>query len=230
VSADDITVTKAQPPVATTKASTSTPAACSSLWDFVGTSCLLYWYGITIYGVVDMGVTWQSHAAPFNPTSIVGEDYLIQTDWIRYFNRRYPSTTDSNFDDGFERIPARAFAPTLSRISSVFGSTATSMTGVRPGCLLNMARRRGPLAHRLRLVLQDEPSRRDHSQRPPGRFAPPRGKQRGTRRRFPSLTSRVWKRWTTSAAKHRHDILERGHRHHGAKDFGGTWPAPSRRL
>jgi hypothetical protein len=78
VSADDITVTKAQPPVAATKASTSTSAVCSSLWDFVSTSCHLSWYGISIYGVVDMGVTWQSHAAPFNPISAAGEDYLIQ--------------------------------------------------------------------------------------------------------------------------------------------------------
>ena len=51
-------VTKAPPPTAVTA-----PAECTSLWDFLVTSCPLSWYGITIYGTVDAGVTWQSHAA-----------------------------------------------------------------------------------------------------------------------------------------------------------------------
>jgi hypothetical protein len=54
-------VTKAPPPAAVTA-----PAACGSLWDFIVTSCPLSWYGITIYGTVDTGVTWQSHGTPFN--------------------------------------------------------------------------------------------------------------------------------------------------------------------
>ena len=65
-------VTKAPPPAAVTA-----PAACSSLWDFIVTSCPLSWYGITIYGTVDTGVTWQSHGTPFNRTASVGEEYLI---------------------------------------------------------------------------------------------------------------------------------------------------------
>jgi predicted porin len=75
-SADDIMVTKAAPAV-TTKA-LSQPATCSSLEDFVATACPLTWNGITVYGTIDGGVTWLSHGAPFNGTSGVGADYIIQ--------------------------------------------------------------------------------------------------------------------------------------------------------
>src|SRR5260370_1335804 len=75
-SADDIMVTKTAP-AATAKAP-SQPATCTSLEDFVVTSCPLTWNGITVYGTIDGGVTWRSHGAPFNGTSAVGVDYLIQ--------------------------------------------------------------------------------------------------------------------------------------------------------
>lgn len=65
-------VTKAPPPAAVTA-----PVACSSLWDFFVTSCPLSWYGITIYGTVDTGVTWQSHGTPFNGSLPAGVNYLI---------------------------------------------------------------------------------------------------------------------------------------------------------
>jgi hypothetical protein len=74
VSPAGVMVTKAPPPTAT---AATDPAACGSLWDFVATSCPLSWYGITVYGTVDMGVTWQSHGALFNGTSAVGQEYLI---------------------------------------------------------------------------------------------------------------------------------------------------------
>src|ERR1700692_3966949 len=77
-SADDIMVTKAAP-AATTKA----PATCSTLEDFVVTSCPLTGNGITVYGTIDGGVTWLSHGAPFNGTSAVGAAYLVQ----KYSNR-----------------------------------------------------------------------------------------------------------------------------------------------
>ncbi|SEF10711.1 Outer membrane protein (porin) [Rhizobiales bacterium GAS191] len=80
-SADDIMATKAAPAV-TTKAPPQ-PATCGSLEDFVVTTCPLTWNGITVYGTIDAGVTWRSHGAPFNGTSAVGEDYLIQ----KYSNR-----------------------------------------------------------------------------------------------------------------------------------------------
>src|SRR6266852_1748638 len=72
VSSGDIMVTKAPPPAAATA-----PAACGSPWEFIVTSCPLSWYGITVYGVVDAGVTWQSHGTPFNRTYVAGEEYLI---------------------------------------------------------------------------------------------------------------------------------------------------------
>jgi predicted porin len=80
-SADDLMVTKAAP-AATTKV-LSQSATCSSFEDFVVTSCPLTWNGITLYGTIDGGVTWMSHGAPFNGTSAVGADYIIQ----RYNNR-----------------------------------------------------------------------------------------------------------------------------------------------
>jgi predicted porin len=58
-------------------AATPTPAACASAWDFFATNCPLSWYGITLYGTVDTGVTWQSHGTPFNGTSASGQEYLI---------------------------------------------------------------------------------------------------------------------------------------------------------
>src|ERR1700694_4979243 len=79
--ADDIMPTKAAP--TTTAKGLSQPATCTSLEDFVVTSCLLTWNGITVYGTIDGGVTWRSHGAPFNGTSPPGVDYLIQ----KYSNR-----------------------------------------------------------------------------------------------------------------------------------------------
>src|SRR3979490_1266184 len=80
-SAADDMVTKAAP-AASTKAP-SLPATCTTLEDFVVTSCPLTWNGITVYGTIDGGVTGRSHGAPFNGTSPPGVDYLIQ----KYSNR-----------------------------------------------------------------------------------------------------------------------------------------------
>jgi predicted porin len=74
--ADDTMVKKAAPAVTTN--APSQPATCGSLEDFVVTNCPLTWNGITVYGTIDGGVTWRSHGAPFNGTSAVGTDYLIQ--------------------------------------------------------------------------------------------------------------------------------------------------------
>jgi predicted porin len=69
--ADETMVTKAAP------AAPQAPAACTSLWDFVSTSCPLSWYGITVYGTIDAGVTWLSHGAPLSDKSTFGQLYLI---------------------------------------------------------------------------------------------------------------------------------------------------------
>jgi len=44
----------------------------------ISTDCQLTWQGITVYGIVDTGVGWQSHGAAFDPKSAVGSSYLIQ--------------------------------------------------------------------------------------------------------------------------------------------------------
>ena len=72
---DDTAVTKLAPAVNTEAA--MQPATCSNLQEFVTTGCPLTWNGITIYGTIDAGVTWQSHGSPFNGTAAVGEQYLI---------------------------------------------------------------------------------------------------------------------------------------------------------
>src|SRR6266478_1633667 len=59
-------------------AAASTPKACTDPWSFIATDCVLSWYGITVYGTVDIGVGWQTHGAPFDPRSAVGASYLIQ--------------------------------------------------------------------------------------------------------------------------------------------------------
>jgi predicted porin len=62
---------------------TPPPPMCGSLADFLITDCPLTWNGITLYGAIDAGVTWESHGAPFNRSSAVGQAYLIQ----KYSNR-----------------------------------------------------------------------------------------------------------------------------------------------
>jgi predicted porin len=74
-SAEDFMTTKAAPAV-TTKAPPQ-PPTCGSFEDFVVTNCPLTWNGITVYGTIDAGATWQSHGTPFNGTAAVGQEYLI---------------------------------------------------------------------------------------------------------------------------------------------------------
>jgi hypothetical protein len=64
-------------PSATTP-SAFAPRTCTDPADFFTTNCQLTWYGITVFGIVDTGVGWQSHGAPFDPKSAVGSSYLIQ--------------------------------------------------------------------------------------------------------------------------------------------------------
>jgi predicted porin len=74
--ADDIIVTKAPPPA-------PAPAACSSFVDFITTSCPLSWYGITVYGTVDAGGSWQSHGTPFNASYGPGTEPLVSSNGNR---------------------------------------------------------------------------------------------------------------------------------------------------
>ncbi len=50
---------------------------CDSVSNFVTTNCPLTWYGITAYGTVDMGGTWQSHGAGMSTKFPTGDAYLL---------------------------------------------------------------------------------------------------------------------------------------------------------
>ncbi len=69
----DAMVTKA-PMVAVAPAP---PASCGSVYDFLFTACPLTWYGVTFYGTVDMGGTYQTHGSPFDPNFPTGASYLL---------------------------------------------------------------------------------------------------------------------------------------------------------
>jgi hypothetical protein len=53
------------------------PAACGSVYDFFFTKCPLTWYGVTVYGTVDMGGTYQTHGTPFDRNFPTGASYLL---------------------------------------------------------------------------------------------------------------------------------------------------------
>jgi predicted porin len=70
--AADVTPMKVPP-------ASSAPRTCTGdPWDFISTNCQLTWAGITIYGTIDAGVTYQTHGTPYDPRSAVGASYLIQ--------------------------------------------------------------------------------------------------------------------------------------------------------
>src|SRR6187399_1994098 len=68
----------AVPTAASAATTASPPKPCADPSDFITTNCQLTWQGITVFGIVDTGVGWQSHGAPFDPKSAVGSSYLIQ--------------------------------------------------------------------------------------------------------------------------------------------------------
>ena len=70
----DNMVTKAPPPP---PPAAPPPASCGSFNDFILTACPLTWNGITLYGTVDMGVTYATHGVPFDPNHPTGELYVV---------------------------------------------------------------------------------------------------------------------------------------------------------
>jgi predicted porin len=70
--AADVTPLKTPPAASAPRTCTGDP------WDFISTNCQLTWAGITIYGTIDAGVTYQTHGTPYDPRSAVGASYLIQ--------------------------------------------------------------------------------------------------------------------------------------------------------
>src|SRR6202034_3180892 len=71
----DALATKA-PPYAVAPAAVA-PAACGSVYDFFLTACPLSWYGVTFYGIVDLGGDYQTHGTPLDPNHPVGASYLL---------------------------------------------------------------------------------------------------------------------------------------------------------
>ncbi len=63
--------------IPTKAAAPAVPSACTGLTDFLLSSCVLSWYGVTLYGTVDMGGTYQTHGSPFDPNFPTGASYLL---------------------------------------------------------------------------------------------------------------------------------------------------------
>ncbi len=73
LAADVNLVTKASPAVAP-----AIPATCTGVSQFFLTDCVLSWYGISVYGTVDVGGGYQTHGAPFDKYFPQGASYSIQ--------------------------------------------------------------------------------------------------------------------------------------------------------
>ena len=52
-------------------------ATCGSAYDFFFSACPLTWYGVTVFGTVDMGINYSTHGTPFDRNHPTGEAYLI---------------------------------------------------------------------------------------------------------------------------------------------------------
>src|SRR5271168_2633585 len=91
--ASDIMPTKAPPP----PPSPAAPAACADVVQFFTTSCPLSWSGITVYGTVDTGVSWQSHGTPFNPSYGPGLEPLISSNLNRALWNIAPNGLSQSF-------------------------------------------------------------------------------------------------------------------------------------
>jgi len=64
-------VTKAPPPP-------PEPTTCTSIQDFFLTGCQLTWYGVRLFGTVDVGGGYQTNGAPFDRYFITGASYFLQ--------------------------------------------------------------------------------------------------------------------------------------------------------
>jgi predicted porin len=54
-------------------------ASCANVTEFFTTNCPLTYYGITVYGTVDMGLAYQTWGTPFNRDAHVGLEYLVSS-------------------------------------------------------------------------------------------------------------------------------------------------------
>jgi predicted porin len=70
--AADMTFPTKAPPLVSPAAT-----ACGSVYDFFLTACPLSRYGVTFYGTVDVGGTYQTHGTPFDKNFPTGASYLL---------------------------------------------------------------------------------------------------------------------------------------------------------
>jgi len=61
-----------------TPAAPLAPASCTNAADFILTDCALAYYGITVYGTIDIGGGYETHGTPFNRNIITGVEELVQ--------------------------------------------------------------------------------------------------------------------------------------------------------
>ena len=65
-------------PVAAAAPKSNDPTACNSFQAFVVTDCQLIWAGVRFYGTIDVGGTYQTHGAPWDPFFVTGASYFMQ--------------------------------------------------------------------------------------------------------------------------------------------------------
>jgi predicted porin len=53
-------------------------SSCSTIQDFLLTGCQLSWYGVRLYGTIDVGYGYQTHGAPWDPFFASGASYFLQ--------------------------------------------------------------------------------------------------------------------------------------------------------
>jgi predicted porin len=80
--AADMTFPSKAPPLVSPAAT-----ACGSLYDFFLTSCPLSWYGVTLYGTVDVGGSYMTHGTPFDKNFPTGAGYLLGAGGTNATNR-----------------------------------------------------------------------------------------------------------------------------------------------
>jgi predicted porin len=102
------------------------PTSCTDPVQFMTTDCALSWYGITLYGTVDLGVGWESHGAPFNKSIITGVAELVQ----KYSNRPLWLLTPGGLGQSFIGVKGKEeFAPGWSFVFDLsMGFDPYSMT------------------------------------------------------------------------------------------------------
>ena len=61
-----------------TPAAPLAPASCTNATDFILTDCALAYYGITVYGTIDIGGGYETHGTPFNKDLHTGVEELVQ--------------------------------------------------------------------------------------------------------------------------------------------------------